>query len=66
MYILLGKRERIREKAIGTAVGVATEAKERGSESLIGIGLLVVALAILNALATWLAKRDPQPELAQA
>ncbi len=118
VYILLGKRERIREKAIGTAVGamatvpvailapspeltavivtvafllaltqlkrywlyyslytfaivlalaapaqVATEAKERGSEILIGIGLLVVALAILNALATRLSKRDPQPEL---
>jgi len=121
LYILLGKRERIREKAIGTAVGaaatvpvallapspqviaviagvafllaltqlkrywlyyslytfaivlalaapaqVATEAKERGSEILIGIGLLVVALAILQALAARLAKHEPQPELAPA
>jgi hypothetical protein len=119
LYILLGKRERIREKAIGTAVGaaatvpvailapspqliaviatvafllaltqlkrywlyyslytfaivlalaapaqVATEAKERGSEILVGIGLLVVALAILHALASRLSKLDPQPELA--
>jgi Fusaric acid resistance protein-like len=121
LYVLLGKRERIREKAIGTAVGaaatvpvallapspeviaviatvafllawtqlktywlyyslytfaivlalaapaqVATEAKERGSEILIGIGLLVVALAILQSLGAWLSKRDPQPELAPA
>jgi len=121
LYILLGKRERIREKAIGTAVGaaatipvaivapspeviaviatvalilaltqlktywlyyslytfaivlalaapahVATEAKERGSEILIGIALLVVALAILQAVAKRLAERDPQPELAPA
>ena len=121
LYILLGKRERIQEKAIGTAVGaaatipvallapspeviaviatvafllaltqlktywlyyslytfaivlalaapaqVATEAKERGSEILIGIGLLVVALAILHALAARLAEHDPQPELAPA
>jgi hypothetical protein len=119
LYILMGKRERIREKAIGTAVGaaatvpvailapspeviaviatvafllaltqykkywlyyslftfafvlalaapaqVATEAKERGSEILIGIALLVVALAILHALADRLSARDPQPELA--
>jgi MFS family permease len=121
IYILLGKRERIREKAIGTALGavatvpvailapspevvaliatvavllaltqfkrywlyyslytfaivlalaapaqVATEAKERGSEILVGIGLLVVALAVLHALATRLSERDPQPELAEA
>jgi MFS family permease len=122
VYILLGKRERIREKAIGTAVGAAatvpiailapapeviaviaavaflialtqfkktywlyyslftfafvlalaapahvgTEAKERGSEILVGIGLLVVMLAILHALATRLSEHDPQPELAPA
>ena len=121
LYILLGKRERIREKAIGTVVGaaatvpvailapspeviaviatlalllaltqlktywlyyslytfaivlalaapaqVATEAKERSSEILIGIALLVIGLGIVNALATRLSKRDPQPELRSA
>lgn len=121
LYVVLGKRERIREKAIGTAIGaaatipvailapppevigliatvafvlaltqlktywlyyslytfavvlalaapaqVATEAKERGSEILIGIALLVVGLAILHALATRLSESDPQPELAPA
>jgi hypothetical protein len=121
LYILLGKRERIREKAIGTAVGaaatvpvailapspeliaviaavafllaltqfktywlyyslftfaivlalaapaqVATEAKERGVEILAGIGLLVVGLAVIHALAARLSKDDPQPELAPA
>src|ERR1019366_2940401 len=121
LYILLGKRQRIREKAIGTAVGaaatvpvailapspeviaviaavalllaltqlktywlyyglytfaivlalaapaqVATEAKERGFEILAGIGLLVVGLAVIHALAARLSKDDPQPELAPA
>jgi Fusaric acid resistance protein-like len=121
LYILLGKRERIREKAVGTALGVAgaigvaiiapppeviavlaivalllaitqlktywlyyglytfalilalaapaqvgSEAKERGFEILAGIGLLVVGLAVIHALATRLSKDDPQPELAPA
>jgi hypothetical protein len=30
----------------------------------VGIGLLVVGLAIIDALGAWVAKRDPQPELA--
>ena len=119
LYILMGKRDRIRGKAIGTALGVAAaipvailsppagvlagvgaaafviaftqaktywlmyglytfslvlllatpghvgfEAEERGVQILVGIGLLVVGLAIIHALATWAAKLDPQPELA--
>ena len=121
LYMLIGKRDRIRGKAIGTAVGVAAaipvalidppawvlatlatvafvlaltqtqkywleyglytfslvlvlaapgqvgfEAEERGFQILVGIGLLVVGLFIVHALATWLAKRHPQPELASA
>jgi len=105
LYILMGKRERIREKAIGMAVGViavvpvaiaappawaiyviaavafvialmtykrywlghaGSEAAHRGSEILIGIGILVVGLAILYPLAAWLSKRYPQPELADS
>jgi hypothetical protein len=117
----MGKRDRIRGKAIGTAVGVAAaipvaiadppagvlagvglavfvlaftqaktywlmyglitfslvlllaapgqvgfEAEERGFQILVGIGLLVVGLAVVHALGTWLSKRDPQPELAPA
>jgi hypothetical protein len=120
LYIIMGKRERIREKAIGTALGavaaiplaiaglpawaisvlaavafvlalwqykrywlyygfwtfaiilalsppgeVGTEAARRGSEILAGIGILVVALVIMHVLSTWLAKRYPQPELAE-
>jgi hypothetical protein len=121
VYVIVGKRERIREKAIGTAVGAAAvvpvavaappqwaitviasgafvlalmaykksysiyyglftfalvlalsspgavgaEAAQRGAEILIGIGVLVVGLALVHALATWLAKRYPQPVLAQ-
>ena len=120
LYIIMGKRERIREKALGTALGaiasiplaiiglpawaisvlaavafvlalwqykrywlyygfwtfaiilalsppgqVGTEAAHRGSEILVGIGILVVALAIMHALGTWLSKRYPQPELAE-
>ena len=120
LYIVMGKRERIREKAIGTAVGViavvpvaiaapsevassviagvafllsfamyskkywlfyalftfalvlalappghaGSEAEHRGSEILIGIGILVVGLAIIHALGNWLSKRYPDPALA--
>lgn len=119
-YVIIGKRERIREKAIGTAVGAAaavpvaiagpphwviavlataafvlaimafkrsywiyyslytfafvlalsapggvgTEAAHRGSEILVGIGILVAGLAIVHALGGWLAKRYPDPVLA--
>ena len=121
VYMLMGKRERIREKALGTALGViavvpvaiaalpawavyviagvafvlalmtykkywlyyglytfglvlvlsppghaGAEAAHRGSEILLGIGILVVGLAILHALGTWLAKRYPEPELAES
>ena len=121
LYVLMGKRDRIRGKAIGTAVGacaaipvailappaavltavgtvafvvglmeaerywlmyglytfslilllaapgqVGFEAEERGVQILVGIGLLVVGLFIVNALAGWLQRRDPQPELAPA
>jgi hypothetical protein len=45
---------------------VGTEAGHRGFEILLGIGLLVIGLAILHALGAWLSKRDPQPEFAQA
>ena len=119
LYILMGKRDRIRGKAIGTALGVAAaipvaiispssavlatvgtlafllaltqaktywlmyglytfslvlllaapgqvgfEAEERGFQILVGVGLLVVGLVIVHALGGWLAKREPQPELA--
>jgi hypothetical protein len=118
-YILIGRRDRIADKAIGTALGVAAavpvaiispsagvltavgivafvaaltqakrywlmyglytfsivlllagpgqvgyEAEERGVQILVGIGLLAVGLAIVAALARWLQKRYPQPELA--
>ena len=121
LYILMGKRDRIRGKAIGTSLGVAAavgvaiasppawaltalgvvafflaltqtktywlmyglytfslvlllaapgqvgfEAEERGFQILVGVGLLVVGLVVVHALAKWLAKRDPQPELAPA
>jgi hypothetical protein len=121
LYILMGKRDRIRGKAIGTALGVCAaipvaiidppagvlaavatiafvlaltqakkywlmyglftfslvlllaapgevgyEAEERGVEILVGIGLLVVGLAIVTPLAGWLRERSPQPELAPA
>jgi uncharacterized membrane protein YccC len=117
LYELLGKRERIQQKAVGTALGavaavgvafvvlptwaltllastafllgllvhkrsyatyyglytfalilalsapgnVGTEAAHRGTETLIGIGILVVGLALLDAFARWLAKRYPEP-----
>jgi hypothetical protein len=41
-----------------------SEAAHRGSEILIGIGILIVGLAIIHALGTWLSKRYPDPELA--
>jgi hypothetical protein len=122
LYVIMGKRERIREKALATAVGViaavpvavvapptwaisiiataafvlaltqykksywiyysfltfaivlalsppghvGTEAAHRGSEILIGIGILVVGLAIIQVLGHWLAKRDPEPVLAES
>ena len=121
LYILLGKRERIAGKAIGTALGVAAaipvailsppagvlaavgavafvlaltqarrywlmyglytfslvlllatpghvgfEAEERGVQILVGIGILVIGLAIVDALGRWLGERYPQPELAPA
>ena len=121
LYILIGKRDRIRGKAIGTSLGVAaaipvalidppawvlatlatvafvlaltqyqkywlyyglytfsfvlalaapgqvgSEAEERGVQILVGIGLLVIGIFILHALATWLSKRAPQPELTAA
>jgi Fusaric acid resistance protein-like len=119
LYVLLGKREKIRGKAIGTALGVAAaipvailsppagvlaavgtgafvlaltqakrywlmyglytfslvlllaapghvgyEAEERGVQILVGIGILVVGLAVVTVLARWLRERYPQPELA--
>jgi hypothetical protein len=121
LYIIMGKRERVRQKAIATAVGVVAavpvailgpptwavtiiatlafvlaltqykksyvlyyalftfalvlalsppghvgaEAAHRGSEILIGIGVLVVGLAILHTVGRWLAKHDPEPLLAE-
>ena len=117
LYILMGKRDRIRGKAIGTSVGIAAaipiailsppsgvltalgivafvvaltqaktywlmyglytfslvmllaapgqvgfEAEERGFQILVGVGLLVVGLAIVHALG----KRLSQPELVPA
>ena len=120
LYIIMGKRDRIRGKALGTALGIAAavpiaiisppqavlttlgivafiialtqakktywlmyglytfslvlllsapgkvgfEAEERGVEILVGIGLLVIGLAVVHALAAREAKRHPQPELA--
>src|SRR3954454_9857773 len=43
---------------------VGFEAEERGFQILLGVGLLVVGLHVLHAIAAWLAERDPQPELA--
>jgi uncharacterized membrane protein YccC len=122
LYIIMGKRERIREKTIATALGVVAavpvavvapptwaisliataafvlalmeykksyvlyyglftfalvlalsppghvgaEAAHRGSEILIGIGVLAVGLGVLHALGGWLAKHDPEPVLAES
>jgi hypothetical protein len=49
---------------LATPGHVGFEAEERGFQILMGIGLLVVGLEIIHALAAWVAKRDPQPELA--
>jgi Fusaric acid resistance protein-like len=122
LYILMGKRDRIRGKALGTSLGVLAailvalldpsaevlavvggaafvvaltqaktywlmyglytfslilllaapgkvgfEAEERGFQILVGVGLLVVGLFVVHALASWLSKRNPQqPELVAA
>jgi hypothetical protein len=42
---------------------VGFEAEERGFQILVGIGLLVLGVLVVDALANWLAKRDPEPEL---
>ncbi len=120
LFLLMGRRELIRGKAIGTAVGVlavlpvaivspparaialiaavafvlaltqtkrywlmyglytfslvlalsapgqvGAQAAHRGSEILIGIGILVVGLAVIHAAGGWLSERYPQPELAE-
>jgi len=120
LYLILGRRERIQQKTIATALGAAaavlvaiaappqwgitvlaagaavlavmeykksytisyglytfalvlalsspgnvgTEAAHRGSEILIGIGILVAGLALVHSLGTRLAKRYPEPVLA--
>ncbi len=45
---------------------VASEAEQRSVQILTGIALLVVGLVIVDAAGRWLAKHDPQPELAPA
>src|SRR5262245_34231849 len=50
--------------SLSTPGSVGTEAAHRGSEILIGIGILVVGLALVHSLGTWLAKRYPEPVLA--
>jgi hypothetical protein len=50
---------------LSTPGQVGTEAAHRSAEILAGIGILVVALAILQPLSTWLAKRYPIPELTE-
>lgn len=45
--------------ALAAPAQVASEVKQRGSEILIGM----IALAILQAVATRLSRDDPQPEL---
>ena len=121
LYLLMGKRDRIRGKAIGTSLGVVAaipvaivsppawvltavgtvvfvialtqaktywlmyglytfslvlllaapgqvgfEAEERGFQILVGVGLLVAGLVVVHALANWLSRHAPQPELAPA
>ena len=43
---------------------VGFEAEQRGVQVLVGIAILVVGLAVVDALGRWITKRDPQPELA--
>ena len=50
--------------ALSSPGNVGTEAAHPGSEILIGIGLLVVGLAVVHARGGWLAKRYPEPVLA--
>jgi uncharacterized membrane protein YccC len=50
--------------ALSSPGKVGSEAAHRGSEILVGIGILVVGLALFHALATRLAKRYPEPVLA--
>lgn len=120
LYLMLGKRERIQQKTIATALGAAaavlvaiaalpqwgitlvaagaallavmeykksytisyglytfalvlslsspgnvgTEAAHRGSEILIGIGILVAGLALVHLFERWLVERYPEPVLA--
>ncbi len=45
---------------------VGFEAEQRGFQILAGVALLVLGLAVVHALANWLARRDPQPELTGA
>jgi hypothetical protein len=45
---------------------VGFEAEERGFQILVGVGLLVVGLVVVHALANWLSKHAPQAELAPA
>jgi hypothetical protein len=52
--------------AFSSPGNVGAEAAQRGSEILVGIGILVVGLAIIQLLGDWLSKRYPQPELAGA
>jgi Fusaric acid resistance protein-like len=121
LYIITGKRDRIRGKTIGTLLGIAAaipvaiispsatvlaivgtivfiialtqakrywlmyglytfslvlllatpgkvgfEAEERGFQILVGIGLLVIGLAVIHTLGRWLENRHPQPEPATA
>jgi hypothetical protein len=118
LYLIMGRRDRLRGKAIGTALGVAAaipvalldpppevltvvgaavfvlaltrtktywqmyglytfslvlllsapgqvgyEAEERGVQILAGTALLFVGLVVVHALAGWLARHHPQPEL---
>ena len=45
---------------------VGFEAEGRGFQILAGVVLLVLGLAVVHALATWLLKREPQPEFTAA
>ncbi len=45
---------------------VGFEAEERGFQILAGVALLVLGLAVVHVLATWLSKREPQREFTAA